>query len=208
MKHFSDEAWSDFARKAVPEQTKMDMQQHLDGGCKQCAETLHVWQGVVAIAAEEPMYTPPTGVVRVIKSQFAPVAAGLSSGFRLLFDSNLQPVAIGIRGSIAARQFLFETDDYFIDLRLEPRREADRASLVGQILNRANTTGPTEGVAVRLQDGQSAVAQTSTNQLGEFQFEFEGTTRLSLAIGQGLESEIILPLYGIEVKPAGQRGRE
>jgi hypothetical protein len=208
VKHFSDEAWSDFAKNVVGEKTKMDMQGHLDAGCKQCADTLHVWQGVVAIAAEEPLYTPPTDVVRIIKSQFAPAAASVNAGFRLSFDSNLQPVATGIRGSIAARQFLFETDDYFIDLRLEPRREADRASLVGQILNRANAAGSTQGVAVRLQDGQSAVAQTSTNQLGEFQFEFEGTNRLSLAISRGLESEIVLPLYGLELKPAGQRGRE
>lgn len=181
------------------------MQQHIDGGCEKCAATLQIWLNVFAIAEEERAFTPPDDVVRIVKSQLAPRALDSSTGIRLLFDSNLQPITAGIRGSIAARQFLFETDEYFIDLRLEPRREADRASLVGQVLKRTGKERTTQGVSVRLQDGQLPIGQTSTNQLGEFQFEFEATNRLSLAISRDLESEIILPLYGVEVNVAERK---
>ncbi len=201
MKHFNEELWSDFARNVVPEDTRVEMHQHIDSGCKKCAATLQVWQGVFAIASEEHTFIPPDGLIRIVKSQFAPRVLKASPGVRLLFDSNLQPVTAGMRGSIAATQFLFETDDYFIDLRLEPRREADRVCLVGQILKRAGKERATQNIAVRLQDGQLPIAQTSTNQLGEFQFEFEATNQLCLVICQDPESEIILPLYGVGGKP-------
>lgn len=196
MKHFSEESWSDFVRNVVPENTRMEMQQHIDSGCKKCIASLQVWQNVVAITAEESAFTPPADVIRIVKSQLAPPMQA-SSGVRLLFDSNLQPVTAGIRGSIAATQFLYETDDYFIDLRLEPRREGDRASLVGQILKRAGKDRTTQGVTVRLQERQLPIARTSTNQLGEFQFEFAATTQVCLAISQDSGHDIILPLYGV-----------
>jgi hypothetical protein len=175
----------------------MEMQQHIDSGCKKCAATLQVWQNVVALAAEESAFTPPADVIRIVKSQLAPRAFDVSAGVRLLFDSNLHPVTAGIRGSIAATQFLYETDDYFIDLRLEPRREGDRACLVGQILKRAGKERTTQGVTVRLQERQLPIARTSTNQLGEFQFEFAATTQVCLAISQDSGHDIILPLYGV-----------
>jgi len=181
----------------------MEMQQHLDSGCKKCAATLQVWQNVLAIAEDERSFTPPDDVIRIVKSQLAPRALKPSTGVRLLFDSNLQPVtagirsSVGIRGSIEASQFLFETDDYFIDLRLEPRREGDRVSLVGQVLKRTGKKRTTQEVAVRLQDGQLLIAQTSTNQHGEFQFEFDFLNQLILVISQDPESEIVLPLYGV-----------
>ena len=124
-------------------------------------------------------------------------------GLRMLFDSNLQPMTAGIRGSVSARQFLYETDDYYIDLRLEPRRETDRACLVGQILTRRETQRPAEGFVVRLQKGKRSIAETSANQFGEFQLEFDGASDLCVSIGskEGDESnEILLPLYGVHVK--------
>ena len=211
MKHFNEESWSDFARNVVSEKARMEMQQHIDSGCEKCAATLQVWQNVFAIAEAEHAFNPPDGVVRIAKSQLAPRAFNPSSGVRLLFDSNLQPVtagirsSVGIRGSIEASQFLFETDDYFIDLRLEPRRESDRVCLVGQVLKRSGKKRATQEVAVRLQDGQLLIAQTVTNQHGEFQFEFDFTNQLVLVISQDEENEIVLPLYGVGGKSAERK---
>ncbi|MFZ0285211.1 MAG: hypothetical protein WAL32_08260, partial [Terriglobales bacterium] len=113
------------------------MQQHLNGGCKACSNTLRTWQGVFSIAQSEGVVTPPDDTVRVVKSQFVAIQPAAGSGVRLVFDSMLQPLAAGTRGSITARQFLYETDEYYIDLRLEPRTESvERAGLIGQILRR------------------------------------------------------------------------
>jgi hypothetical protein len=202
LKHFSEAQWADFARNLLPPATKMTMRQHLDQGCKPCAATLQLWQNVREIAERESTFTPHENVVRVVKSQFAAVMPEPSRGVRLVFDSNLQPITAGIRGGVAVRQFLYETDEYYIDLRLEPRRE--RACLVGQVLNRGGKARGAE-LAVRLQKGKVPVAQTTANQFGEFQLEFEINEGLCISISSQKESEVILPLYGVHGKPVERK---
>jgi hypothetical protein len=179
----------------------MQMQQHIDSGCKKCGATLLVFNSLQSIAEQENAFIPPADVIRVVKS-FA-VAQQESRGFRLLFDSDLQPVTAGIRGSVSARQFLYETDEYYVDFRLEARREADRAFVVGQVLSRAGLGGAAKGIAVRVQAGRRPVAETTANRFGEFQLEFEVSDGLSIAIGRGPGSahEVVLPLCGMDAKP-------
>ena len=176
------------------------MQQHIQAGCHKCEETLQVWQSVLAITDHEAALTPPSDILRVAKSQFVAVAIKASRGFRMLFDSALQPITAGIRGSVSARQFLYETDDYYIDLRLEPRREADRSCLIGQILTRQGVDRVAAGVSVRVQNGKVSVAETFANRFGEFQLEFDGAAGLHISIGGNEDNEIVLPLHGIRGK--------
>jgi hypothetical protein len=201
MKHFGEAQWLDFVRDLTPAKERMAMQQHIDNGCRTCSNTLRTWQGVLSIAREEGTFNPPDDIVRVAKSQFSALQPIPSSGVRLVFDSMLQPLTAGTRGSVAARQFLYETDEYYIDLRLEPRTEAaDRASLIGQVLERGGADRKTPGLAVRLQTGTKAIAHTSTNEFGEFQLEFVAAHSLCIAISRGEAPEIILPLYGVHIK--------
>jgi hypothetical protein len=209
MKHFSEETWADFARNLVARGTKMTMQQHIDEGCTKCANVLNTWQIVHSIAQKESILTPPSDVVRVVKSQFAADAPEKSLGFRLLFDSNLAPVPAGMRGAVAAQQFLYETDEYYIDLRVEAlrmdtHREAHQAALVGQVLNRKGKRAA-QGLTVFLQDGKRPIAETSTNQFGEFQFEFNATNSLSISVKRDKSDAIVLPLYGIQGKPTDRK---
>jgi hypothetical protein len=204
VKHFSDASWADFARNLVATGTKMTMQRHVDEGCTKCANVLNTWQIVHAIGQAESALTPPSDVVRVIKSQFATITPEKSLGFRLLFDSSLAPVPAGMRGSVAARQFLYETDEYYIDLRVEPHREAHQAALVGQVLSRRGKRAAS-GLAVLLQDGRRPIAETSTNQFGEFQFEFNATNSLSISVSRDKSDAIVLPLYGIQGKPTDRK---
>ena len=178
----------------------MAMQQHIDSGCRKCSDTLRTWQGVLSIAAGESALNPPTDAVHLVKSQFAAIQPTATSGVRLVFDSLLQPLTAGTRGSVAARQFLYETDEYYIDLRLEPRAE-DRACLVGQVLNRFGAHGAAQEVPIRLQEGKRPVAHTSTNQFGEFQLEFEPSESLCISISRDQADEIVLPLYGVHARP-------
>jgi len=185
------------------------MQQHIDTGCGKCAHVLNTWQMVHSIARKESALTPPSDVVRVVKSQFAAVEPEKGLGFRLLFDSALAPVPAGMRGSVAARQFLYETDEYYIDLRVEAlhvetHREAHRAALVGQVLKRTGKRAA-QGLAVLLLDGKRPIAETSTNQFGEFQFEFDATSSLSISVRREKSDAIVLPLYGIQGTPSDRK---
>lgn len=175
------------------------MQQHIDDGCQKCSDTLRIWQSVSSITGRERAFAPPDDTVRVVKNQFAAIQPAVSSSVRLVFDSMLQPLTAGTRGSIPARQFLYETDEYYIDLRLEPRVEADRACLIGQVLNRAGADRNAPGLAVRLREGTQPIAHTSTNEFGEFQLEFAAGNSINLSISGGATHEVILPLYGISV---------
>lgn len=200
MEHFSEAFWVDFVRDVVSTTTKKAMQQHIDAACTECTTTLQMWQSVATIAENEMAFSPSEDIVRVVRSHFTPVSHEVSRWIRLLFDSDLQPVTAGVRGLVSARQFLYETDDYYIDLRLEPRKEADRACVVGQVLNRTGKDWLVDGIAVRLQEGTLSIAETATNKFGEFQLEFDVIKDLSLSIGAEEENVIVLPLSGVRVK--------
>ena len=202
MKHFSEAEWVDFARNLALPTKKMAMQQHIDEGCQKCSATLRIWQGLGSVSQAERASTPPEDTVRIVTSQFAALKPdSATGGVRLIFDSLLQPLTAGTRGSVAARQFLYETDDYYIDLRLEPRTPDDRAFLTGQVLNQHGADRHAPGLAVRLQEGAQPLAHTSTNEFGEFQLEFAARHSLSLFISGGIAREIVLPLYGIYRNP-------
>lgn len=201
LKHFSDESWADLVRDLTEPTTRATMTKHIGSGCGKCETAWQVWQAVLSIAKSESAFIPPDDVVRGSKSQFAVTVSGAKRGVRLLFDSNLKPVTAGVRGSVSARQFLYETDDYYIDLRLEPRRDSDSACVVGQVLNRAGSDRAAQDVPVRLHSGTARLAETATNQFGEFQIEFEAKSNLCLSIGHQQADEIILPLYGVQKSP-------
>ena len=206
MKHFDETSWADFARNVVTAKTRMAMQKHLDAGCKPCAATLQVWQAVQAITAQESALTPPADVVRVVKSQLPAAASEKSLGFRLLFDSSLAPVPVGIRGSVAARQLLYETHHYYIDLRVEPQGQADSVFLVGQVLHRSGRDRAAQGLTVRLYEDAQPIAEASTNQFGEFQLEFESSGSLSIFVSKNETDEVVLPLYGIQAQVNDRKG--
>lgn len=180
----------------------MAMQKHIDDGCSQCSATLQTWESVLSVAEKESILTPPADVVRVVKSFAATPEA--SHGVRLVFDSDLQPAHAGIRGSISARQLLYQTHDYYVDLRLEPRRESDRACLVGQVMHRSGKDWVARGIAVRLKTGNLPLAETTANQFGEFQFDFEAATDLCVSIVQDQDTEVVLPLSNVHVKSLNQ----
>jgi hypothetical protein len=205
VKHFSDECLADFVRDMAPSTTKMAIEDHIADGCAQCVMALATWGKVFSLAQAEFELTPPNDIVRVVKSQFAGEPSK-SPSVRLLFDSALQPLAAGVRGSVPARQFLFETDAYCIDLRLEPSPSADRACLVGQVMGR-EASETADGVVISLRQGRLDLHRTKTNQFGEFQLEFDPSLDISVLVGADEETGVVLPLYGIRKKLAERNTR-
>ena len=204
MTHFNEAQWADFARGLISGSMQTKMQEHLDSGCKSCGDTLRIWQNTLALSKEETNHTPPEDIVRVAKSQFIATTSLASGRIRLLFDSFLEPAATGVRGAISARQFLFETDELYIDLRVNP--QAERLFLIGQIMDRAQTKQAVQDLPIFLHKGTAQVTGTKTNQFGEFQLEFDASADLCISIGLDKEQPIFLPLYGIYSKPLNTRG--
>ena len=102
---------------------------------------------------------------------------------RIVFDSFLQPLADGVRSAqISDHRLLYESGDVMVDLSLEPRRDSQRVRLMGQILDAK--PGPQLRSAPVVLQGQTEPIETSTtNELGEFQFDFDPGPDLRLEIG-------------------------
>jgi hypothetical protein len=179
------------------------MQQHLNEGCKPCAATLQIWHDVMALAGQESELTPPAEAVHLVKSQFALAGAAANRSARLVFDSLLQPATIGVRGLASARQLLYETAEFSIDLRLQPHPQPSLTSVIGQVLSRVRGSHPTNAIPVRLCTKDTPIVETLTNEFGEFHLEFEDGHDLQLAIGWDRKNAILLPLTGVKSQRTG-----
>jgi hypothetical protein len=136
-----------------------------------------------------------------IEKQIEAAPARETSGsVRLLFDSG--PVDAGFRGAVASRRLAYATADYYIDLRVEPRRETAGGLVIGKISNRgigSQLAGQDLGVC--LLNGESAIVAAFTNQAGEFQLEFEDVHCLYVSVSRDELDEVVLPLFGIQANP-------
>src|SRR6266704_1632676 len=93
---------------------------------------------------------------------------------RLIFDSALQPLPVGVRSAQPAEQrLLYESGDVMVDLWLELQRDSQRINLVGQILHEAKSTLRLPCAPVVLQSKAEPIEATTRNQLGEFQLDFD-----------------------------------
>jgi hypothetical protein len=187
VKHFSEEVWADFARGVGPSETIREIETHIAGGCLACATACGMWRKVYSIAAHELSFTPPDGVVRMVKLEFATTQSPQPSPWmlaRLVFDSLGQPLTSGVRsGASESRQLMFDAEDTMVDLVLDTRPQSGTISLVGQVIDKGGAKVAPRQVAVILwtETGQP-LAETSANEFGEFQLEFAAQDRLRLSV--------------------------
>ena len=80
---------------------------------------------------------------------------------------------------------------------MEPEHEAERVSVIGQVLHVSDPERSLAAIPVVLFQGRRILATTQTNQFGEFQLQCEMQRRLELLVVLP-ESEIAIPL----VEPA------
>jgi len=187
VKHFSEQVWTDFARGVGPVETSREVETHIASGCLPCATVCGMWSKVYSIAANEPSFTPPDGVVRMVKLEFAATQSPQPSPWmlaRLVFDSLGQPLTVGVRsGESESRQLMFDAAGTMVDLVLDTRPESGKISLVGQVIDKGGAKVAPRQVAVILwtETGQP-LAETSANEFGEFQLEFAAQDRLRLSV--------------------------
>jgi hypothetical protein len=203
VKHFSITEWADFVRGVATEEQSALMQQHLDEGCSDCMETVRTWKSVTECARQEVSYEPPSSSLRIAKSYFASskLASKMTTGMqiaRLMFDSFARRAEVGIRGSDPSRrQLMYQVDEVFIDLRLEPKPALNQVVLVGQVADSGQPARSVEGMPVSLLRGSDTLSRTSTNELGEFRFSFRDSEQMQLLFDLK-ETAILLSLPGAD----------
>jgi hypothetical protein len=198
MKHFMTEEWIDFVNQVTSPKQQEAMKKHLGADCKQCMETVALWQKLHNMAVMEASYQPPEADVRIAKAAFA-AAGGVAqrkekgSFVEVMFDSFLQPLLAGARSSgVGARQMLYRADPYQIDIQIDAKPEGNRLTVTGQLLDVSSPGIVGRDVKITLSNHRGNVIHTVTNQFGEFRGEIENTGDLELSFpGQGEKSIVI-----------------
>ena len=200
MKHFGIAQWVDFTRGLVTGEDAAAMRRHA-ATCDECREVSEYCFKLARACTDMAQWEVPDNVVRMAQSVF-PVqfADRPKRSFRLpvelIFDSLLTPAAAGLRtSSQAGWQALYRAGDCSLDLRIEAQPRSSRAAVIGQILNQIVPDNFMAGIPVCVKSGKVIVAETRSNQFGEFQMEYEQKKRLQLNVYlEGGTKSICVPL--------------
>ena len=124
---------------------------------------------------------------------------------RLVLDtgeSSMSERAEGTEGvrrrDATSRHLLYQAEELYFDLRLEPNPRTYKAALVGQLMDLRDPLRPVSPVTVLLMSGDEVLAQTRTNELGELQMDVESDVepcsalRLCVALEGGRLIEVTL----------------
>ena len=200
MKHFKTEEWIDYLNQVTSPKQHEAMRKHLGTSCKQCTDTVALWQRVQNTAAGEASYQPSAADVRVAKAAFVATGRAVQpnekTGFvKVLFDSFSQPLLAGARsGTVGSRQMLYRADPYQIDIQIEAKSEGDRLFVTGQLLDVSTPGIVGRDVKITLSNHRGNVVHTISNQFGEFCGEVQNTGDLELSFpGQG-DNPIVISL--------------
>jgi hypothetical protein len=188
MMHYGISQWVDFARGLVPEADGLAMRTHLTNGCSECRDIAEFCRNLNGVCLEAAAHPAPEWVVRGAKGIF-PVHAqprqkrALRIPIELIYDSFLVPAPAGLRATWQVGwQALYRAGDCSLDLRIEPELASSRAAVIGQISNHIVPNNKMDGIPICLKSGKLVVAETRSNQFGEFQMEYEQQGRLQLCV--------------------------
>ena len=187
--HFTEEDWFDFAHQQVAPSVRASLERHLEKGCSRCTQTVRLWRAVLDVADQQAACRPPDAALRQVKGDFAlrrpkRLVERLAEQAALVFDSFRQPQPMGVRGAgPTPRQLLYKAGRYMIRLRLEPAADAERLSIVGQLVDEHPSPAAVQDIAVLALKGGKTLDRTLTNHLGEFVLEPDAAEDLRLCVG-------------------------
>ena len=104
---------------------------------------------------------------------------------RLVLDSFLQPLYASVRNlqQLSARRLLYESGSLMADLSLEPQGNSQLITLAGQVLDAAQPERQLASLSLVLQGQAGPIAVATTNEFGEFHFDFDSEPGITLEIG-------------------------
>lgn len=210
MKHYGIAQWVDFARGLVTAEDAAAMRNHAST-CQECRDMADYCSNLARVCKGMEPSDVPDDVIRKALSVFPVQFSGRPKrSFRipveLIYDSFLVPAPAGLRSSWQVGwQALYHAGDCSLDLRIEPELRSSRAAVIGQISNHAEPNHNMAGIPVAVKAGRLVVAETRSNQFGEFQMEYEQQNRLQLCVYlEGGAKSILVPLKKFEsALPAG-----
>ena len=201
MKHYSMQDCVDFARGVLEESVIAQMQQHLDEGCDKCSKNIEVWRHVMKFAKKEGQCAPPESSIRLVEASFAirQLMSARTKKFELatlVFDSSeVTPITAGVRSSAAsARQLLYKSGSFCIDMRMQPKPGSDSVVLMGQLLDSSRPAHGIGDVPVSLLCEGDTLSHKTTNQVGEFEFGFGILRDVQLVFGMGESMMLVVPV--------------
>ncbi len=119
-----------------------------------------------------------------MESSAGKMIAGLTRlPVRLVLDTDDSPLVEGVRRrDVTSRHLLYQAEELYLDLRLEPEPRASRAALVGQLVDMQHPLRPVTTVPVLLMSGDEVMTATCTNEHGELQMDVEPYPSLRLCL--------------------------
>jgi len=215
MKHYSSEEWVDFTNGAVSPLEKLDMEKHLDSGCKKCKELAAVWLKVRRVASEESRFQPPADLVHLVKAEFTNAGYEKERGLlgalaELVFDSSRAQALAGVRSTGAqSRQMLFSSNPFQIDVKIETKVGEPRISITGQLMDVSKPDQIGKGVLMTLSNRRGQTIQTTTNDFGEFHAEIENRGDLEITfLAQDGKPIVVSVRDALSYMPSRIRGAE
>jgi hypothetical protein len=92
---------------------------------------------------------------------------------RLVYNSLTDPLPDGVREiRTAGPQLMYQSGDYFIDLRLDAEHSSAGVLLIGQILRRGSLESGLGSVPVLLFSGKKEMMRTESDEFGEFCLQY------------------------------------
>ncbi len=176
------------------------MQEHLDSGCARCRNTVTWLTGLVRTADADNRNDPPAELVREAYAVFRAleprdwVEKLRQLAAELVFDSrsDLQPAGVRAVETDRIRQ-RYHADGYSVDLQIETLEAS--FDIVGQITCDFEEKENLTGTIVQIVAGGQTVAETETNQFGEFIIEKPQNRHMTLRIAMKRSGKRIdLPL--------------
>ncbi len=103
---------------------------------------------------------------------------------RLVLDTFLQPLPAGIRYSqqFDIRQLVYEAESLTADIAFERPPDSTRTTLLGQLMRTNEPQILMNGVPVVLKSPKVLLGVRTTNEVGEFAFEFQNERSVSLEV--------------------------
>lgn len=183
--HYDLTEWTDYVRGLGDRERRTAMAAHL-AECADCRE-LADWQSrVAAVATADRGFEPPGWVFQRAVAiypprRISPFAALPQWLAELTSGDWLVPLPAGVRGTAVGRSGTYEAAGYSIEIRVERDDRTRHTQLVGQI-SPVTATAPVASLDIVLVDDSRVVAQTTTNEFGEFEFACPMRASMSLHI--------------------------
>src|SRR5690348_740123 len=201
VKHFMTAELIDFVNGTLAAGPRKDMEKHLAAGCPSCEEAVRQWRRVRDAAKAQKSYQPPPETLRIAQAAFvfSPLALGRNKACTLaerVFDSFFVPLREGARSSPArgGRQLLYRADPYQVDMQIDKGEQEGTLLITGQLLGLRQPGLAGRHNRVVISNLRGGVAQTVTNQHGEFRQEIPDSGELEVVFPGLAERPLIISL--------------